>query len=270
MTDPLTQFYTARSEARRLSRGIGPLEAARTLEILERHLPPPPATVYDVGGGTGFYSRRLSEQGYVAHLVDPVGEHVRAAREGSPRLASAEVADARALPWPDESADVVLLMGPLYHLQARQDRITALREANRVLRPGALLFATIIPRWASALIGMIQEWVFDASYAEMVHEEVTSGVHRRPDQWPNLFMDGYFHGVDDVTTEMTEGGFSVGEVLAIEGPAWMCANFTQAWEDPERRDQVLAIARLAETDSSILAASPHVAIVSRKASRTVA
>lgn len=41
----------------------GPLEFARTVELLQRHLPPPPASVLDVGGGPGAYSRRLLERG---------------------------------------------------------------------------------------------------------------------------------------------------------------------------------------------------------------
>jgi SAM-dependent methyltransferase len=227
-------------------------------------LPEPPARIYDVGGGSGYYSRHLSEAGYSVHLIDPVREHVRRASEITPPLASAVVGDARLLPWADDTADVVLVMGPLYHLQDRGDRMAALREANRVLRPGGLLVSTIIPRWASAMVGMIREWVFDPSFAEMVRQEVTAGLHCRPESWPNLFMDGYFHSIPDIETEMTEAGFFVSSCLAVEGPAWMCANFAEAWDDPERRGRILEIARMAESDPSLLSASPHVAVISRK------
>ena len=58
-------------------------------------------------------------------------------RRGTPKpLASIRQGDARALPFADASADALLLLGPLYHLQERADRLRALREAARVLRPG--------------------------------------------------------------------------------------------------------------------------------------
>ena len=54
-------------------------------------------------------------------------------------LAAMEVADARSIPRPDQSAGAVLLMGPLYHITERGERLSALREAKRLLRPGGTL-----------------------------------------------------------------------------------------------------------------------------------
>ena len=124
--DAMASFYEDGREAERLTRGIGRLEAMRTLELLARHLPPPPAVVYDVGGATGYYAQWLGERGYSVHLLDGVTGHVDRARQHAPRLlASAQVGDARRLPWADESGDVVLLMGPMYHLCNRADRVRA-------------------------------------------------------------------------------------------------------------------------------------------------
>src|SRR5690606_11143206 len=105
-----------------------------------------------------------------------------------------------------------------------------------------------IPRWASALIGMLRGWVFDSDFATMVHKELATGRHDRPINWPNLFMDGYFHSLPDINREMAAAGLEVKEALAIEGPAWMCADLPQAWQDPEGREEILTIARLSERD----------------------
>lgn len=253
-----------RPEGERLQRGIGQLESVRTRELLASVLPPAPATICDVGGGTGHYAGLLAEQGYVVHLLDPVPEHVRRAAAEHPRLASAVVGDGRALPWPDESADAVLLMGPLYHLTSREDRLQALREARRVLKPDGLLFAVIIPRWASALIGMLRGWMEDAEYAEMVREEITTGLHRQPSSWPRLFMDGWFHSQADIEAELSESGFRRLHTAAIEGPAWMWRDFDEAGQDPARRERILHLARLAEHDPEVLATSPHVAVICRR------
>ncbi|MEV4333334.1 class I SAM-dependent methyltransferase [Streptomyces sp. NPDC049597] len=63
--------------------------------------------------------------------------------------ASAELGDARALTAAGSTYDVVLLLGPLYHLLDREDRLKALAEAGRVVRPGGLVAAATIGRYAS-------------------------------------------------------------------------------------------------------------------------
>jgi SAM-dependent methyltransferase len=265
--DAIASFYEDGREAERLTRGIGRLEAVRTLELLTRHLPPPPAVVYDVGGATGYYALLLGERGYTVHLLDPVLAHVDRARQKAPRLASAQVGDARQLPWADASADVVLLMGPMYHLCERTDRVRALVEARRVLRKDAMLFGVVIPRWASTFIGMLRGWVYDDAYAAMVRDEITTGHHTRPASWPQLFVDAFFHSMGDLKSEVAEAKMTLRSCVSIEGPAWMSQDFDAAWEDPPRRERILELARLAELAPEVLAMSPHVAFISGTASR---
>jgi ubiquinone/menaquinone biosynthesis C-methylase UbiE len=151
--DEIADYYGRGEELGRLQ-GPFRLEFTRTQELLNRYLPDPPAVVLDVGGGPGVYSAWLAERGYEVHLLDPVELHLRQAREASDRIASAELGDARALPYPDDTADAVLLLGPLYHLQEPTDRRRALEEARRVLRPGGLLTAAAITRFASTIDGL--------------------------------------------------------------------------------------------------------------------
>jgi ubiquinone/menaquinone biosynthesis C-methylase UbiE len=126
---------------------MGQLEFERTKRILQRFLPSPPAIVADVGGGTGLYSFWLANLGYETHLndcskrlVELCKSRIRANPEApSPR--SVEVGNARSLPQPDGSCDVVLMFGPLYHLTERNERVRAVREAHRILKPGGCVFA---------------------------------------------------------------------------------------------------------------------------------
>src|SRR4030095_1687492 len=131
--------YASVSERQRL--GPWSLERGRTRELLGRSLPPPPAVVLDIGGAAGIYALPLAAAGYQVHLVDPLAMHVQQARRASAAQpaappASAAVGDARQLDRPDASADAALLLGPLYHLTDRADRIRALAEAGRGARPG--------------------------------------------------------------------------------------------------------------------------------------
>src|SRR6185503_9428583 len=114
VTRELLAYYEQDREHGRLREGRGRLEFWRTQDVLRRTLPPPPARVLDVGGGTGVHAEWLAADGYDVELIDPIPLHVRRASE----LAgvSARVGDARDLPVPDAGADAVLLLGPLYHL----------------------------------------------------------------------------------------------------------------------------------------------------------
>ena len=128
-------FYARGGEEQRLvDNGAGLLEQARTEELLQRFLPAPPAMVLDVGDGAGRYSVWLAERRYEVHLVDPVPTAVeQAARRSaaaSRPMASARVGNARRLRFEDECAADVLLLGPLYHLTSRGERLAALAEAG--------------------------------------------------------------------------------------------------------------------------------------------
>ncbi|HVW44966.1 MAG TPA: class I SAM-dependent methyltransferase [Amycolatopsis sp.] len=267
LSDEIASHYAQGVERDRL-RTWGRLEALRTRELLARFLPPAPAIVLDVGGAEGAYALPLASAGYPVHLLDPLPAHVEAARAASARqtsLASAEVGDARELPFPDGAADVVLLLGPLYHLVDDTDRARALAEAHRVLRPGGRLFAAAISRFASTLdglrAGMITEPVFEA----IVENDLRTGVHRNPDVGgrPEWFTLAYFHHPDELRAEVRRGGFPDAEVFAVEGPVGQ-ASLHVDLDDPVARDAALrAIARI-EREPSLLGASPHLLAVAAK------
>src|SRR5918912_1044717 len=97
-------YYDRAPEETRLDTGPFQLEALRTRELIQRHAPPPPVTVLDIGGAAGAYAAWLAEAGYTVHLVDPVARLVAEARRRSATLTrpitSCEVGDARALAFP--------------------------------------------------------------------------------------------------------------------------------------------------------------------------
>src|SRR5437899_11895820 len=110
-------------ESRRIVRGLNELELVRTREIVERHLPTGRLRVLDVGGGPGVHARWLAEAGHEVVLVDPMPRHMVAADAlAAEGLAiKAREGDARRLAESSDAFDVVLLLGPLYHLTERTD-----------------------------------------------------------------------------------------------------------------------------------------------------
>jgi ubiquinone/menaquinone biosynthesis C-methylase UbiE len=266
ITKEIAEFYDAGKEAGRLFQGLGRIEFARMQELMQRYLRPSPAVIADVGGGPGTYACWLATKGYEVHLSDPVALHVQQAREASAKqpsypIASAEVGDARQLALPDASADAVLLHGPMYHLREKPDRLLALAEARRVLRPDGVLLAVAINSYASTIVGVVNGWVWDAAYMGMIREEILTGQHRCPDNW-KLFTTSFFHHPDLLKSEIEEAEFRHESTLGIQGPGWMAPELEAAWQDDARREAILQVARLMEHEP---VHSPHMVAVARKA-----
>ena len=262
-------YYTAGDEASRLRTGWFQLEQTRTRELILRHLPPAPATIIDAGGGSGPYACWLASQGYTVHLIDPVRKHVEQAKAASAAqakfpLASAEVGDARRLGHADASADAVLLLGPLYHLVEKEERLACLREAHRVLRPQGLLWAAAISRFASLFDSLSAGFFDDPAFAPILARDLEDGQHRNPTDNPIYFTDAYFHRPGELSRELLAAGFRIVQFAAIEGPGWIARDFDRVWNDPRQRERLLAIVRKVESEPSILGASSHIMAIGRK------
>lgn len=263
MREILTYYRQVREEAR-LASGWGALELARTRELILRHVPAAPALVLDIGGGGGVYSEWLGRLGYQTHLIDPVPRHVEETLRACEHVATARIGDARALARPSGAFDCVLLMGPLYHLTNREERVAALREAARVMRPGGVLFATAISRWASLLDGLLTGTIDDSRFAAIVGQDVRDGQHRNPTGDPEYFTTSFFHRPDELLCEVAEGGFQPVELAAVEGPGWLARDFDARWADPARREALLEAVRAVEHEPDLMGASPHLLVAAGK------
>ena len=268
--DPAIAGYYARApEETRLDEGVARLELARTRDILGRVMPPPPAVVLDVGGGSGPYAAWAAERGYAVHLVDAVPRLVEEARRRSAALlrpiASCDVGDARSLRHADRSADVVLLLGPLYHLTEAADRARALAEAARVLRPGGLIVAAGISRFASALDGLGRDLLGDPDFARVIERDLATGQHRNPSERLDWFTTAYFHHPDELAREVAAAGFELDGVFGVEGPIWLLGDFDRRWSDAAGRENLLQLARALEREPALLGVSAHLLAVGRKA-----
>jgi SAM-dependent methyltransferase len=267
--DPtIARYYDTSPEERRLMEGGSLLEALRTRELIERHAPKPPAVVLDVGGAAGAYALWLADLGYTVHLVDPVPRLVEEAKRrsaaGAKPLASTRVGDARALDFPDQSADIVLLLGPLYHLTEAADRARALSEARRLLRPGGYLFAGAISRWASALDGLSRDLFQDRRFGAIVEQDLRDGQHRNPTDRLDYFTTAYFHHPDDLRTEVAGADLTLDGVYGLEGPGWIVPDLPARLEDPRRRADLLRVARLLESEPLMVGISAHLLVVARR------
>jgi ubiquinone/menaquinone biosynthesis C-methylase UbiE len=263
--DVVVRHYEGIREEHRLTGGLAELELVRTREVLRRHLPPPPARVLDVGGGTGVHARWLLADGYQVHLVDLTPRHVERARaELAGAGLTAAVGDARRLDPPDASFDAVLLLGPLYHLDERADRAAALAEACRVVRPGGLVAAAAISRFASLFDGLARQFLFDPVFREIVRGDLRDGRHTNPDDRPHWFTTAYFHHPDELRDEVAAEGLRVLDVVGIEGLAGWLAQLDPRWYDDGDRATIVESARLVEREPTLLGLSAHLLAVAER------
>ena len=242
----VVRLYERTDEEARLWRpGRGDLIRLRTWDIFARFLPPQ-GRVLDVGGGPGTHAAHLAAEGYDVTLVDPMPGHVEAARRRARDGPSFAVCQgvARDLPARDGSVDAVLLMGPLYHLVDRVDRLDAMREARRVLRPNGTLLAEP---------GSSGPW-------PTIEQSIETGLSQDPAATPDGAFWAYFQRPDELHGELEEAGFADVRCLAVEGFAWLLGDLEDRMANPE---PVLRAVRATEEEPSMLGCSAHVIGVTR-------
>lgn len=139
----IERHYNKHPEDLRLLRRHGIVEFETTMHHLHRFLQPS-HRILDIGAGTGRYTSALMAEGYEVKAVELVKRNIDVFLKREP-TANVVKGDARSMPFIETaSADITLLLGPLYHLFGDEEKLRALREAKRVTRPGGLILVAYL------------------------------------------------------------------------------------------------------------------------------
>lgn len=259
--------YNAGIEKGRLHKGIGLIEFERTKEILKEMLPPPPAVIYDIGGAYGEYSYYLTSLGYEVYLYDIAEKNIEMSSKLGKKLGltlkAAEVADARSIDRPDNSADAILLLGPMYHIIDREERLLCLKECHRLLKPNGLLFTAAISRYAT-MLKYTERYdrkplLDDDDFFKMLEGTVNTGIHTKKPMGLS-----YFHKPDELKDEVEAAGFTNTDIRGILSPIWLVRNLDKAWKKPKKREALMRVVRLLEKEESLFGLSTHFLSISSK------
>ena len=177
-----------------------------------------------------------------------VAQARQAAAAAETTLATTEVGDARELAFPDASADAVLLLGPLYHLLEQAERAAALAEARRVLRPGGVLAAVAVSRFASLIEGLRYGWACD--HPGIVESGLHTGTHRNPGALQHRFTTAHFARPEELAAEVGAAGLAPVTLYAVEGPGVLVDDPDEWMDDQARRDWLLRQLDRIETEPS--------------------
>jgi ubiquinone/menaquinone biosynthesis C-methylase UbiE len=262
----IDDFYSSTSEEGRLQLGLGPLEFERNKYLISRYLPKK-GIVVDVGGGPGVYSEWLAGLGHQVYLIDPVEKHIKQANKRSAKAKKSFksiLGEAQKLELPDNFADVVILHGPLYHLQSKTDRIRAIAEAKRVIKSGGVVLGFAINHSASTIAALLNGFIHSPEIFEMCKQELMSGIHTPPKNMPGVLPAAYFHQPNELKAEFEEAGLTYLDIYAVEGLVWMDKNYFETRSDPKKKEVIMELMKITENDQSLLSLSPHMMIAGKK------
>ncbi len=246
--------------------GQGALEFERT-QLIVRDRVPAGSRIIDIGGGAGVHAAALAGRGDEVLLIDPVPRHVEAANAHG--TFTAMRGDARSLPVDDHGFDAALLLGPLYHLVDRQDRLRAWGEAIRVVRPGGWVFAAGVSR----LSAMAWVTVIGPSIA-LATTGVPTGRSPMPEAWRRIIEDGagelspagfpggHVHLADDLEQEALDAGLRDVRTVGLEGPGALALEVSRT-HDPHLIAAARTLAEAYESQPGLRDLSPHLLAMGR-------
>lgn len=162
----------------------------------------------------------------------------------------------------ESRSDADQLLGPLYHLPDAGDRRKVLSEARRVVKPGGLVAAVAINRYASLFEHVTYAHLHTDRMQQAISKILATAVHDGPH-----FTLAYFHSAEELADELRESGLVDVEVFGIEGPAWSLVKAVEQQPGDGPTDDLIAsamtAARMAEPHPELLAASSHLLAVGR-------
>jgi ubiquinone/menaquinone biosynthesis C-methylase UbiE len=265
----IARWYDAKAEWQWAWSDRNPVEFAVTLRALAEHLPPPPARILDVGGGPGRYAIALAQQGYRVTLFELSAASLDLARqkaaEHGVQLESYVHGTATDLgAFTGERFDVVLAMGPFYHLLTLAEREQALAEARRVLIPGGLLFATFLCRFTplrfaahNVPTGVYPGPGTDEFLATGVM--VLSGDPEVEGGW----VDAYCERPEAIRPFLERGGFEALDLVGTEG-LYSFLQDKAGGVPPDRWDAFVDLNYRLGKEPSLLGATEHLLGIGRK------
>lgn len=220
--------------------------------------------ILDCAAGTGIYAFHLAEQGHQITATDITPRHVEIINQtlaNKDYQMETSILDATDMSmFADESFDVVLNMGPFYHLIDASQREKCLNEAMRVLKKGGILFTTYIPRYyVFQYVAMSDSRYLDAKLADQL---IQTGILRHDDE-RCFWTDTYYATKHEMEQLYLQHGLEVIDHFAQDGLTPSFAGKVDNWTEEEFRiwcNYHYSVCR----EESILGASNHVMIVGRK------
>jgi len=257
-------YENYREENRLTTNNARKIEFLTTVRVLDKVITGK-KKILDCAAGTGIYSFYYADRGHNVTTTDITPRHVEVIRntlsEKHYEMDTAVMDATNMSAFDDESFDVVLNMGPFYHLVNESDRKKCLKESMRVLKHGGLLVTAYIPRYyIFQYVAMLNKRLLDSTLAEQLIE--TGELHH--DDEKCFWTDTYYSSADEMESLYKQFGLSIVDHFAQDGATPLFAEKVDSWNDEEFKiwcDYHFKVCR----ERTILGASNHVIIIGEKA-----
>lgn len=150
----LTDFYGNYDEENRLCTRYGMVEYLTTLRYIEKYLRPG-MRILEIGAATGRYSHHFAQRGYQVDALELVAHNIKIFKQNTKPGENITITQGNATDlhgFADNTYDITLLLGPMYHLFTEEEKLQALSEAIRVTKKGGILFTAYCMGDASILL----------------------------------------------------------------------------------------------------------------------
>lgn len=228
----LTHYYGSYDEDNRLCSRYGMVEYLTTMRYIEKYLRPG-MRILEIGAATGRYSHYFAQQGYQVDAVELVEHNIEIFKKNTKLGENITITQGNAKnlnSFADDTYDITLLLGPMYHLFTEEEKLQALSEAIRVTRKGGIVFSAYCMSDASVLIygfirGEIHNIINKCMLDPVTFETFSKPwdlfeLHRKEDidalrnhfhvtQLHFLATDGYAHHMRKTLAEMDEDTFQL-------------------------------------------------------------
>ncbi len=248
MSDRIVDYYVeSYNEDRRHTDPFGIIQEIRTKQLLERFITQPQMNILDIGGATGIYSFFLADLGHNVTLLDIAPNHIKIAKSKNfivnNKLKNIILADALKYET-EETFDIIIMHGPLYHIQSREKRIDLLSKANKFLKKKGILLGFAINRYAGYFYGVHSGHILNDAYKKIVIEELESGIRIKEPGW-------YFHKYRELIEEFEDSNFHVQEIKSVSSQLWMLPNINDLLSDEDKLNDIIQLANHMEDELEV-------------------
>lgn len=251
----LEEYYNKFNEEKRLNSRHGQIEYRISMKYIHQYLKPGDC-ILDVGAGTGRYSIPLFEEGYDVTAIELVQHNLGILKQKNPDIKAFKGNALKLRRIPDESMDAVILFGPMYHLHGTENKLQALSEVKRVLKPGGYVFiAYIMNEYAVLTYAFKERHILE----NLQDGKMDQTFHIRPAQ--NDLYD--FVRLEDIEELKEKSGMERMVIFSPDGPANHMRPFINALSDEEFEWFVKYQMSVCERQD-LLGASAHIVDILRK------
>ncbi len=252
-TERVNRTYDVFDEAKRLSTKAGKVEFITTVRYIEKYLKPGDK-ILDVGAGTGAYSIYFSRNGYEISALELADANVAAFRKRIMPGDCIDLVQGNALDlsrYPDKHFDIVLVLGPLYHLERKEDKQRCIEEAKRVCKDGGKIFFAFISNDMVILTEL------------MYNEKYFFGDTYDHDSFKVYDFPFVFNTLDEMREILHRGGVKILDEVASDGVSELLAGRINAL-DEESYEQYLRYHFYTCEKPEMLGRSNHLLFVTEK------